>query len=73
MDLSITLLKFSGIASFSWIGGIAGSWICFNAIETGLSASYGTLPVTISYITIPREYISVLVSTTLPLACSGEK
>ena len=58
--------------SFNLIGLSGSSWICITAIPTELSASNGTLPVAISYITTPREYKSDFSSTNLPLACSGE-
>ena len=37
--------------------------ICIMATDTGLSPSKGTWPVTISYMTIPREYRSDFPST----------
>ena len=49
------------------------SFKCLSAIAIELLASKGTLPVTISYIVIPREYISLFSLTYPPLACSGEK
>ena len=54
-------------------GATGSSCICFNATETGVSASNGTFPVNISYITTPKEYKSDLLSVYPPLACSGEK
>ena len=69
----IILLTAYGIEGFSFIGSTGFSCMCFNAIETGVSASKGTLPVTISYITTPNEYMSDLASVYPPLACSGEK
>ena len=62
-----------GISGFSSIGVTGSSCICFNATETGVSASKGTFPVSISYITTPNEYKSDFASITLPFACSGEK
>jgi len=59
-----------GFISF---GSTGSSCICFNATDTGVSASNGTLPVNISYITTPNEYISDFASVYPPLACSGEK
>ncbi len=41
-------------------------------MATVVSPSNGTRPVTISYIVIPREYISLLASARPPLTCSGE-
>ena len=58
---------------FNLIGSTGFSCICFNATDTGVSASNGTLPVSISYITTPSEYKSDLASVYPPLACSGEK
>jgi len=69
----INLLRLSGIFELICFGGTTSSCICFKAIVTGESASKGTFPVTISYNTTPREYRSVLLSTKVPLACSGEK
>ena len=69
----IILLTAYGIVGFNFIGSIGFSCICFKAIETGVSASNGTLPVNISYITTPNEYKSDLASVYPPLACSGEK
>ncbi|MNN32318.1 hypothetical protein D3C81_1460390 [compost metagenome] len=59
---NISLFKDSGTAEFIFLGGTTSSCICFKATETGESASNGTLPVTISYITTPKEYKSVLLS-----------
>ena len=44
-----------GIFSFKVFGGTGSSCMCFNATDTGVSASNGTLPVSISYITTPNE------------------
>ena len=46
---------------------------CLSAMAIELLASKGTLPVAISNIVIPREYISLFSFTYPPLACSGEK
>ena len=69
----IILLTDVGTFGFTSIGSSGSSCICFKATETGVSASNGTLPVTISYITTPKEYKSDLASVNPPLACSGEK
>ena len=63
----------SGIAGFNFIGSTGVSCICFNATETGVSASNGTFPVNISYNTTPNEYKSDFASVYPPRACSGEK
>ena len=47
--------------------------MCFNATDTAVSASNGTFPVNISYMTTPSEYISDFASVIPPFACSGEK
>ena len=70
---NIILFTASGKWGFNSIGGTGSSCICFNATDTGVSASNGTFPVTISYITTPNEYISDFASVNPPLACSGEK
>ncbi|MNT77467.1 hypothetical protein D3C72_2165850 [compost metagenome] len=62
-----------GISGFNSIGSTGSSCICFSAIDTGVSASNGTLLVNISYITTPKEYKSDFASVYPPLACSGEK
>ena len=46
--------------------------ICFKAIVTVDSPSKGTLPVSISNIVMPSEYMSLFSSTYCPPACSGE-
>ena len=51
----IILFIAKGIEGFSLIGSTGFSCICFRAIDTGVSASNGTLPVSISYITTPKE------------------
>ena len=45
---------------------------CAKAILTTTSPSKGKRPVSISYILIPREYISLLLSHFSPFACSGD-
>ena len=72
-DTQMTLFTANGILSLIFIGSIGFSCICFNAIDTGVSASKGTLPVSISYITTPSEYKSDFASVYPPFACSGEK
>ena len=54
-------------------GGSGSCCMCISATETGVSASNGTFPVTISYNTTPNEYKSDLASVMPPFACSGEK
>ena len=71
--LIIILLTAIGKFGFNSIGSTGSSCICFKATDTGVSASKGTLPVTISYITTPNEYKSDFASVKPPLACSGEK
>ena len=70
---NIILFKLIGIDEFNTFGSTGSSCICFSATDTGVSASNGTLPVTISYITTPKEYKSDFASVNPPLACSGEK
>ena len=69
----IILFTAIGTFGFTSIGSLGFSCICFKATDTGVSASNGTLPVTISYKTTPREYKSDFASVYPPLACSGEK
>ena len=54
-NYSSMLSKLMNIPLISLDGGIISSFICLSATSTGLSPSKGTLPVSISYITIPRE------------------
>ncbi len=55
MHFIIKLFNPSGIEGAYFLGSIGSDWICFNAIVTGDSASKGSIPVTISYKTIPKE------------------
>ena len=71
--LIIILFTAVGKLGLTSIGSSGSSCICFNATDTGVSASNGTFPVTISYITTPKEYKSDFASVYPPLACSGEK
>ena len=71
--LIIILFTAIGTFLFTSIGSTGFSCICFNATDTGVSASNGTFPVTISYITTPKEYKSDFASVYPPRACSGEK
>ena len=75
LDIAFIIILFTliGNVGFIFIGSTGCSCICFNATETGVSASKGTLPVTISYITTPSEYMSDFASVYPPFACSGEK
>ena len=61
----------SGRDGISSLTGFAVSFICLSATETGLSAVNGSLPVAISYIITPSEYMSLRASIGLPDACSG--
>ena len=60
-------------AGFSREGAGTLPFICIIATLTAFSPSNGTFPVSISYITMPSEYISDFASTNPPRACSGER
>ena len=47
--------KLCGSSGAYWDGGTISSWRCLIAIATVVSPSKGTLPVTISYMVIPKE------------------
>ena len=53
--------------------GTALSCTCLYAVASAVSATNGGRPATISYSTIPSEYMSLRGSAASPLACSGEK
>ena len=53
----------SGTSSAKTEGGRAMELMCCRAMDTGVSPSKGRRPVIISYITTPREYRSVRLST----------
>ena len=62
-----------GTFGFSFLTLGIGFFKCFIAISTAVSPLKGIVPASISYIIIPREYISDLIVDPLPLACSGGK
>src|SRR5712691_2669543 len=60
-----------GILGLNWLGGVGKSCMCCMATATGVSPSKGERPVSISYMTTPSAYTSVVGVTFLPCACSG--
>ena len=55
--IAFKIISFTAFGMFGFIsiGGTGSSCMCFNATETDVSASKGTFPVSISYITTPKE------------------
>ena len=72
VHLRTILSMLTGISAATVEGAGISSWICCTATATVESPSKGTVPVNISNIVIPSEYISLLSSEYPPLACSGE-
>ena len=65
----------SSVAStlgFTWLGGTGCSLTCLSATAMASSPSKGTRPVAASYMTMPREYRSLVGPSSLPCVCSGE-
>ncbi len=60
-----------GISGFIEEGFLKTSCICISATATGVSASKGFSPVSISNNIAPTEYISLFSSVKSPRACSG--
>jgi len=73
MALRMTCSTSRGMRRLYLVGKGMSSWTCFRAMLMAVSPWKGTTPVIISYMTTPREYISVRSSIWPPLACSGEK
>ena len=48
------------------------SCMCLSAMATVFSPAKGTVPVSISYIIMAQEYMSLSAVTSSPFACSGE-